>query len=157
MKKTLILALIAAFVAVLTLSCCGKMMEKAIEEAIEEEGGEDVDIDIGGMMGGKPPKNFPKDLIYPGAKSTGFVSGTTEEGSGGWGALESSASLSRIVKYYEGLESKGWTNEGSFEASTEEGESYMLTLSKGDFSAVVTISEDSESGKTIIGFMYGEE
>ena len=156
MKKTLILVLIVAMAAGLTMGCCKRMAESFIEEAIEAEGGEDVDIDIGGLTGSKPPKDLPKDLIFPKAKSTGFLSASTDEGSGGFGSLETSASISKVRKYYEGLDGKGWTLESTMEASTDEGESVMFTISRKDgFGAFVTLTEDK--GKTIIGLAYGED
>lgn len=158
MKKMLILTLLVTVVAGFTLSCCGKMFERALEEAIEEEGGEDVDIDIGGLMGGKAkiPKNFPKELVYKGAKPVASFSMARGEGKGGsMLTLQTSASASRVARYYEGLDSKGWDIEAISEISTEEGEGTIYGLSKGDFGAVVTISEDDDN--TVIIIIYGED
>jgi len=156
MKKTLILTLLLAMAAGMTLGCCGKMMERAMEEAIEQEGGGDVDLDIGGLTGGgKPPKDLPKELVYPGSKATFSLSGGEEGETGGMASFETSASVEKVKEYYEGLESKGWKSEGVMETSSDEGESYMVTLSKGDFSDLITIAE-GEDGKTAIGMIYGE-
>lgn len=157
MKKTFILLAAVTLAAVFTLNCCApcspeKMTERMIEKGLEKEGGGDVDINISG----RAPKDLPKELIYPGAKVVGSFSGLGDEGAtGGIASLETRASVSTVSKYYEGLASKGWSNEGGFSGSGEDGESFIITLTKGDFSAVVTVSE--EDGKTVIALMYGSE
>ncbi len=157
MKKTFIILAVLSLTAVFTLNCCApcspeKMTERMIEKGLEKEGGGDVDINITG----KAPKDLPKELIYPGAKVIGSFSGMGDEGAtGGIASLETKASVSTVSKYYEGLTSKGWSNEGGLTGSGEEGESFIITLKKGNFSAVITVSE--EDGKTVIALMYGTE
>ncbi len=160
MKKSFILMAIAVFVAGITLSCCSpekmaeNMAEKIIEKSIESEGGGDVDIDLSGK--GKLPADFPKELKYPGAKVVGSFSINTGEGKGSSVAMETSASASRVVKHYKGLTKKGWKSEVAFSGMGEDGtEGSMLGLSKGNFSAMVTIGE--EDGKTSIAVIYGIE
>jgi len=156
MKKAIILAALAAVFAGFTLACCNpeRMLEKAIEKGLEEEGGGDVDIDIG--RGAKVPSDMPRDLRYPGAKVKGSFSARTAEGKGTSVVFESSSSISRVTRYYEGLENKGWTIESTFTGSSEGGEGTVFTLSKGDRNVVVTVSKD-DKGKTGIIVIYGTQ
>jgi hypothetical protein len=42
--------------------------------------------------------------------------------------------------------------------SSEDGDSYILTLKKGNLSAVITVSvSDDNANKTTIGIMYGTD
>ena len=159
MKKTFILLAVLAMTAAFTLNYCAlcspeNMAERMIEKGLEKEGGGDVDINLSG----KAPKDLPKELVYPGAKFLGSFSGSGADGIGGIATLETSASVSTVSKYYEKLTSKGWSNEGMLTGSGEEGESYIITLKKGNFSVVVTVGvSDDKANKTTIGLMYGTD
>ncbi|NLI97788.1 hypothetical protein GX441_03905 [bacterium] len=159
MNKTFILLAVVLVAAGFALNCCApcspeKMAERALERGLESQGGGDVDINITG----KAPKDLPKELVYPGSKFLGSFSGSGAEGVGGIATMETSASVSTVSKYYEKLESKGWSNEGVLTGSSEEGDSYIITLKKGNLSAVVTVSvSDDNANKTTIGIMYGTD
>lgn len=153
MKKTAIFLLAVVFVAAFTLACCNpeRMAERIVERAMEEEGGGDVDIDLGG----KVPSDMPDELVYPGAKVVGSFSMKSDEGGGSSVVLETSSSLSRVTRYYENLDDKGWDIEMTYSGSGEGGEGSMLGMTKGKVGAAVTISK--EDGKTNIAIFYGED
>jgi hypothetical protein len=110
-------------------------------------------VDIGS---GKIPDTFPKDFpIYPGAKVTAVLSGTQQGKSNGfWVTLTTTDSLDKVSSYYTTtLKANGWSETATFTA----GGTTTQTVSKGNVSGTVGVTQESGSKETTIVIMIGED
>jgi hypothetical protein len=117
----------------------------------DEKTGTTVDVGTG-----KIPDTFPKDFpIYPGAKVTGVLSGNQQGKSNGfWITLTTTDSLDKVSSFYTtSLKTNGWTESATYTAGTTTSQ----TVSKGNLSGTVGITQDDSSKETTIVIMIGED
>ncbi len=158
MKKILtfiiILATLGVFLKCAPCAPCApigkRIVEKTIEKQIEKETGEKADIDIGESV--NLPADFPRELIYPGAKVKGKFS---IMGKGHTVIMETNASFYAVKRYYENLTNKGWKKIMEVEGAGEKDKGIMLTLKKEKEGFMVTITREKKS--TMITIVYGKK
>jgi len=108
-------------------------------------------VDIGSD---KLPDTFPKDFpVYPGAKVTGVLSGTEKgKSTGTWVTFTTSDSKDKVASFYKtGLSANGWIEESTFAG----GDTVTQTVSKGDISGTVGITQADSDKETEILVMLG--
>jgi hypothetical protein len=98
----------------------------------------------------KIPDSFPKDFpIYPGAKSTGSLSGNNQkaQSQGFWIILSTPDSLNQVISFYSSnLAKNGWV----IDNTTTLNEMNIYTVKKGTLSGGVTVNRGKDEKQTTI-------
>jgi hypothetical protein len=168
-SNTKLIVIIIVVVAVLAILAGGGYYanryfnEKSAEKAVEEATGGKVDIDDDGdkitvetdegkvtMGQNEVPDSFPSDVtVYSGAE----VTRTSEVDDSVTLQLTTSDSISTVFDFYKGdLKSNGWKLSTTAESVED---SSLIYAEKNDKQVIVTVSEDTQSDKTLITILVG--